>query len=108
MTKFIPEENAKVIRKLLKLCKERKPSVVFDVLDTESRVIVTKNIEKVIEAIDGGDEELGINCFENRDYYGWFGILPYEELDGVVFDNSDNEFCESITRQLCEEENNAE
>lgn len=106
MTKYIPEENAKVIRKLLTLCKESKPDVLFRVVDTESHVITTKNIEKLIDEIDGGDDELTINCFDNVDgnFYGWFSVLPYEEFDGIVFDNTANGFCESIIRKLCEEE----
>lgn len=102
MTNYIPEENAKVIRKLLTECKKENPELFFHIWDTESKIVKTKDIDKAIEAIDGGDEEIGINCYgADKNCLGWFGILPYEDdAECVIYDHSDNYFCNSISGRI--------
>lgn len=56
-TKYIPQETADQIIKLMEICEEVHPNIVFKVRDTEGCVIYMRNIEKVISEIDGGDEE---------------------------------------------------
>ena len=66
------------------------------VRDTEELVIKSSDIDEIIAAIDGGDEEIGINAFgQDGKILGWFGILPYEATD-IVFDYSANAFCDSV------------
>ena len=101
-TKYIPQENAKVIYKLLECCKRYNPKMYFEILDTEDLVYSSKkpNLDEMIKTLDGGDDEFGINCYVDGKYLGWFGILPYEDSECVVFDCSDNEFCMGITDEL--------
>lgn len=95
-TKYITKENAELIVKLLKTCEEVHPNVAFKVRDTEECVIYTRNIEKIIYEMDGGDEEFGITVVdrETKERLGWFGVLPYEE--DVVCDHTDNEYCDTV------------
>jgi len=99
ITKYIPQENAKTILKLMNKCLEVNSNIKFHILDTEGYVGKSKNPEKIIQAIDGGDEELGINCMVGEDCIGWFGILPYEEND-IMYDCSDNEFCLKVCQMV--------
>lgn len=102
MTEYISEENEKTIRNLLASCKKAVPGVVFKIRDTEELVIKSSDIDEIITAIDGGDEEIGINAFgQDGKILGWFGILPYEATD-IVFDYSANAFCDSVMK--CVEE----
>lgn len=99
-TKYIPQDNAEVIYRLLELCKEKEPNVCFDVLDTEEQVCKSKDSERVLNDIDGGDEDIGINCFVNGEYLGWFGLFPYEDPESMIYDYSDNEFCKDVYYKL--------
>lgn len=93
MAEYIPENNEKTIRNLLMSCKKAVPGVVFKIWDTEELVIKSSDIDEIITAIDGGDEEIGINVFDStKKSLGWFGILPYEAED-IIFDHSANAFC---------------
>ena len=103
ITKYIPQENTETILKLLNKCLELEPNIKFHILDTEGYVGKSRNPEKIIQAIDGGDEELGINCMIDEECIGWFGILPYEEYD-IVYDCSDNNFCNYVGQFLLENE----
>lgn len=96
MTEYISEKNEKTIRNLLVSCKKAVPDVVFKVMDTEKLVIKSSDVDEIIAAIDGGDEEIGINVFDStKKCLGWFGIFPYEAED-IVFDSSANAFCDKV------------
>lgn len=95
-TKYIPSENAEKIIELLNKCKEEYPEMIFYIYDTESFVCKSQNPDEILEEIDGGDEEIGINCWVNKEMIGWFGCFPYEEPDSIFFDCSDNNFCRKI------------
>lgn len=102
MTKYIPEENAKLIKKLLEVCNNERENISFRIYDTESCVIYSRDIEKIIDALDGGDEEIGINVIdrETKSALGWFGVLPYEDVEYMIFDHSDNDFCNNVFNKL--------
>lgn len=96
MAEYISEKNEKTIRNLLVSCKKAVPDVVFKVMDTEELVIKSSDVNEIIAAIDGGDEEIGINVFDStKKCLGWFGIFPYEAED-IVFDSSANAFCDKV------------
>lgn len=96
MAEYISEKNEKTIRNLLVSCKKAVPGVVFKVRDTEELVIKSSDVDEIIAAIDGGDEEIGINVFDStKKCLGWFGIFPYEAED-IVFDSSANAFCDKV------------
>ncbi len=96
MAEYISEKNEKTIRNLLVSCKKAVPDVVFKVMDTEELVIKSSDVDEIIAAIDGGDEEIGINVFDStKKCLGWFGIFPYEAED-IVFDSSANAFCDKV------------
>lgn len=96
MAEYIPENNEKTIRNLLMSCKKAAPDVVFKIWDTEELVKKSSDIDEIIAAIDGGDEEIGINVFDStKKSLGWFGILPYEAED-IIFDHSANAFCDRV------------
>ena len=101
-TKYIPSENAEKIIELLNKCKEQYPEMIFYIYDTESFVCKSQDPDKILEEIDGGDEEIGINCWVNGEMIGWFGCFPYEEPDSIFFDCSDNNFCNKIYREITE------
>lgn len=101
-TKYIPSENAEKITELLNKCKEEYPEMIFYIYDTESFVCKSQNTDKILEKIDGGDEEIGINCWVNGKMIGWFGCFPYEEPDSIFFDCRDNDFCNKIYREIME------
>lgn len=102
MTNYISEENANLIKKLLEACNDERENISFKIYDTESCVIYSRNIDKIIDALDGGDEEIGINIIDRdtKNCLAWFGIFPYEDFDCVVFDHSDNDFCNNIWNKL--------
>lgn len=102
MTKYIQQENADLIKKLLEACNDERENISFKIYDTESCVIYSRNIDKIIDALDGGDEEVGINIIERetKNYIGWFGVFPYEETEDMIFDHSDNDFCNNVWNKL--------
>lgn len=99
-TKYILQETADQIIRFMEICKEVHPNIAFKVRDTEGCVIYTRNIEKVIFEIDGGDEEFGFNIIDRqtKEVLGWFCILPYEE--DFICDCSDNDFCKEVCDRL--------
>lgn len=94
-TKYIDREQAQTIYKVI--VKGLETTDFVKVYDTESFVIKSNNPDEILNAIDGGDEETGLNFYKDKKCVGWVGVLPYEEPDSVIFDHSDNEFCHSIT-----------
>ena len=102
MTKYIQQENADLIKKLMELCNEERENISFKIYDTERCVIYTRNIDKIIDEMDGGDEEFGINIIdrETKKCLAWFGVFPYEDFDSVIFDHSDNDFCDNVFNKL--------
>ena len=98
-------ENQKAILGLLTVIKEKVPNLKYiEVRDTEGVCIKSKNLEKILKEMIGGDEEFGFNIIASSDmeenYLGWFGILPYEPFDEIVYDHSDNVLCESIFKEF--------
>lgn len=99
------KENQKAILGLLTVIKEKVPNLKYiEVRDTEGICIKSKNPEKILKEMIGGDEEFGFNIIASSDteenYLGWFGILPYEPFDEIVYDHSDNVLCESIFKEF--------
>lgn len=67
------------------------------VQDTEMMVIKSNDVTAILNAIDGGDEEIGINCYDaDKKCLGWFGVYPFEDADDAIFDYSDNKFCNKV------------
>lgn len=99
MAKFISKDNEQQIRQLLEICKKEKDGIIFTVWDTEEKIIKTADPDKIIDEIDGGDEEIGINCYNKSGFLGWFGVLPYEDED-IIFNHTDNAFCNNVMRRL--------
>ena len=100
-TKYIPQENANVIVNILKRAQAINKLVKFKVIDDESCGVLYygDNPEKAVHEMDGVDCNFGVNCVEDLGYdhdnkvVGWFFFTPYEELDCVLCDHTDNEFC---------------
>jgi len=69
----------------------------FIVRDTEALVIKSGEINEIIAAMEGGDEEFGIECYDAENKrMGWFLIILANEVEEVIADYSDNDFCERI------------
>lgn len=98
-TKYIPQPNADLILKLLKLILSN--GCYIRVLDSiEGDIIYEGNEpEKALEEMDGIDSDFGVNCYMNDICVGWFFLTPYEE-GCVLCDYSDNSFCMEITENL--------
>lgn len=92
-TEYIPQENADKLHQILK----RASGCYFKVYDTESHVITTKFPDKLIAAIDGGDEEIRVEIYDHSKsvYHGTLCLLPYEE-DSMPYDYSDNAFMKKL------------
>lgn len=100
-TKYIPQENVHKLLDLLYRAKELHEGVLrFKVYDSEGPVVSTLNPIRVINEIDGGDEEVSIKFvdYESKKYLGIVFNLPYEQ-DGIAFDYSDNEFIERLMNE---------
>lgn len=106
MTKYIPQENADLITKLINVCKSIHPEISFRVYDSEDLIYKSKtpDAELILNEMDGGDEEIGINCYLDGKNIGWFGLLPYEDEDSVIYNHSDNEFANKVYELLNKEE----
>lgn len=104
---YIPKENEKTIRRLitelLKLDNKHKCRLCIN--DTEERVYfgTGDDVDEIIKAIDGGDEEIGIILYRSNGKDLWFGVLPYEEPDSIIFDHTANEDAESIFNKVTSE-----
>ena len=106
-TKYIPQENANRLMQLLRKAQELCPNVKFKVVIDDGEVEYegwSKSL--TIDAIDGLDCDIGINCYDGDKHLGWFGITPYEEPDCVICDYSDNEFCETCWKASLEGDDN--
>lgn len=100
-TKYIPQENVHKLLDLLYRAKDLHEGVLrFKVYDSEGPVISTLNPIRVINEIDGGDEEVSIKFvdYESKKYLGIVFNLPYEQ-DGIAFDYSNNEFIERLMNE---------
>ena len=65
--------------------------------DTENLVIKSDNVDKIIEAITGGDEEFTLYCMESGDLpLGEIIIQPYESEEDMIVNYSDNNFCDHV------------
>ena len=94
-TKYIPQESANAVAKVLEKVLELCPSVRFEVIaDDEGDLIYHgKKIENVISEMDGMDCNFGVNCVDGEKVIGWFFFTPYEDAEDVICDYTDNEFC---------------
>ena len=94
-TKHIPQENATKILTVLNNCLKINPNLKFHVIGDDEGDLIYKgtNPEKAISEMDGYDCNFGVNCMDNGKCIGWFFITPYEDVDDVICDHSDNEFC---------------
>lgn len=110
-TKYIPQENADKILKLLLKAKEIcGQDLGFWLRSDDCETSVkTRNPEKVIDEMDGVDDNFGINFMgkivpesDARECLGWFYITPYEDEDCVICNYSDNEFCRKLVSFLGE------
>ena len=103
-TKFIPDENAEAIGRLLMIARDSFcGGLFFEVWDSEEMVIRSANIDEVLEAIDGGDEEITIHFVYSakaKERFGWVAIMPYEELDCIPYNYSDTEFCNKVIEKF--------
>lgn len=94
---MLQERNKEVLKALLKaiISKENTTPIVYD---TEEFVIKSKDIDEIINAIDGGDEEIRIDATHTPTGFvsGSFYLQPYEEESDILVDYTDNEYCDSI------------
>lgn len=93
-TEYIPQENADRLYQIL----TRANGCYFKVYDTDSHVITTRFPEKLISAIDGGDEEIRVEIYDRstREFQGIMCLLPYDCPDSVPYDYSDNAFMKKL------------
>lgn len=70
------------------------------IYDTEQRIYVGSDVDATMKELDGGDEEVGINLYRPTGKSLWFGVLPYEEPDSVIYDHTDCEEAESIFKTV--------
>lgn len=105
-TKHIPQENANLIINILKKAQELNNLVKFKVIEDESGDVIYygKNPEKAVDEMDAIDCDFGVNCIEDLGHnqinkvVGWFFFTPYEELDCVLCDHTDNDFCNQCVK----------
>jgi len=103
-TKYIPQENADKILKLLTMAQEQNQTIGFWLRSDDGETSVkSRNPEKILSEMDGVDDNFGINFMgktvpesDARECLGWIYLTPYEEEDCVICNYSDNEFCEKL------------
>jgi hypothetical protein len=90
--KFIPEKNAQKLLTILRKIQEHfdPEKTVFKLYDTETHLITTKNPEKILSEMDGGDEECSIEVctYPDRVCKGTLYCLPYDTEDCMPYDCS--------------------
>lgn len=103
-TKYIPQENAdKILNLLLKAKEICGQDLGFWLRSDDCETSVkTRNPEKVIDEMDGVDDNFGINLvrISDKECLGWFYITPYEDEDCVICNYSDNEFCRKLVSSV--------
>ena len=94
---MLQEKNKKILKALLKAILSKENTIVA-VYDTEEFIIKSKDVDEIIKAIDGGDEEIRIDATHTLTGFisGSFYIQPYEEGSDILVDYTDNEYCDSI------------
>lgn len=97
----------KVIEQLLKVIKDEGTAKSFAVECQEDNDIIypmtEEGIKEGLEYAEAVDDVIGIRSFgkDKYDVIGWFGIEPEnEELTDIIFDWTDNEYCETIMNKL--------
>lgn len=99
-TEYIPQENADKLLSLMTKIRDEYPSVEFTVVEEIEMTTEYKgnSPEEAIDAMDGIDSNFGLNCYDydSESYLGWFFITPYEDLDCVICDHDDSDFCNSF------------
>ena len=91
--KYIPENNAKKIREVLETCKELG-GVIFQLFDSDGHLGTYRNVENVLEEMDGGDDCITVWVMDKgEEELGYISFLPYEpEPEDIILDYSNNTF----------------
>lgn len=105
-TKYIPQENADLMLRILEKVKANYESIRFYVVESEEAecIYYGRNPENAISEMDGIDcEGFGVNCYngskaDGDNHLGWFYFTPYEDdVDCVLCDMNDNDFCKEMS-----------
>lgn len=76
--KYIPGNNAKKIREVLESCKELG-GVIFQLFDSEGYLGTYRNVENVLEEMDGGDDCITVWVMnKGAGDLGYISFLPNE------------------------------
>ena len=99
-TKYIPQENANKMVAILNKCLEINPDLKFHVITDDEGDMIYKgnNPEKAVNEMDGYDCNFGVNCMDNEKFIGWFFFTPYVDIEDVVCDHTDNDFCNRFVK----------
>lgn len=102
--KYLPRENAEVILRLARKCKEIYPECRFLLSDCDGYTAKRKTPEGVVKWIDGLDSDIDVyvrkNDNEDEIPVGWFFLTPGEEEDCVICDYTANDFCEEVMKGI--------
>lgn len=103
-TKYIPQENADLMLRILEKVKANYENVIFNLKATDGETdFWTTFPESIVDGMDGIDcEGFGVNCYHGdyRKYLGWFFFTPYEDdTDCVLCDMTDNDFCKEMSNE---------
>lgn len=102
--KYIDEGIANGIANLLRVCKELNNDIVFKIYDSESFVGKSRDIDTILNMLDGGDEYISIHCCILADNghlvedLGWFGIAVGET--DWLYNYKDCAFCTQVEKAL--------
>lgn len=91
MTQYIPYENVKPIIDLIEKAKG-KGAKFMSVMNSEEIIGKFKisSIDKFIDRIDGDEEEIVVNFYdESKEYLGFISLLPYEVEDSILYNCSE-------------------
>lgn len=91
--KYIPENNAKKIREVLETCKDMG-GVIFQLIDSDGHLGTYRNVENVLEEMDGGDDCITVWVMDKGEgELGYISFLPNEsEPEDIILDYSNNTF----------------
>lgn len=92
----LPQTTIEHLNALMQACKEVLPDCRFALYDTENATMQTENPQCVIDEMQGGDEEYGLEVYDSTSQYQCtFYLLPYEEED-MIFDYNSNQIADQI------------
>lgn len=104
---YFPEENVKVIKKFVEVCKD-KGVEHFLVYDCEGNFEgAAKGLLKLLDHLDGLDDIVEVVCSKSDESHKIFGPtlgtfyfnMGNEEME-IFHDYSDNEFCNQVYNQV--------